>query len=361
MAQTRYNKDLRVGRAGDPADSGPKDIISLINDDPRTAQVSTITVDSASNSTTYSVTLNEVVISFTSDASATTAEIATGLAAAINAEPLVAASVSAEAASAVVTVTSSYAGRAFTLTSSEADLTLATGTANDSADPVPFGAAVIFDPADAKYGRLLKTANLSARTRTITVGGTAENAKLLIVTLTINGRVYTGQAVTSGSATVSNVAISLLTTINDIAPADTVLATSSSGVVTLTAEAPGVDFDVSVVGDKLTTMTLVIGGESFVAFDSIDDAFAGIAQTGYRHETAGATGEFAGGSAMSVMRSGRVKVDTAEQVLPGRPVYVSMTDGKTFRQSAADGYIKLPRCSWKGSLSASVGVLSLNA
>jgi len=361
MAQTRYDKDLRVGRAGDPADSGPKDIISLINDDPRAAQVSTITVDSASNSTLYSVTLNEVVVSFTSDASATVAEIATGLAAAINAEPLVAASVSADAASAVVTVTSSYAGRAFTLTSSEADLTLATGTANDLADPVPFGAAVVFDSADAKYGRLLKTANMSARVRTITFSGAAENSKTFTVNIDVGGKVYAISVLTPASATLATVASTVAAAINGVMPASTVVATSSSGVVTLTAEVAGLGFNVTAVDYKPDTMAIAVSADSFVAFDSIDDAFAGIAHSGYRHETAGSTGEFPGGSVMSVMRSGRGLVDTAEQVLPGHPVYVSMTDGKTFRQSAASGYIQLPRASWKGSRSASVGVLSLNA
>jgi len=55
MAQTRYNASLRNAPVGTLADDGPRDIITLIADDPSTAQVSTITVSTATNSATYTV------------------------------------------------------------------------------------------------------------------------------------------------------------------------------------------------------------------------------------------------------------------------------------------------------------------
>lgn len=363
MGQTRYKQTMREGRAGDPADGGACDVITLINDDPNTAQVSTITADSASNSTKYTVTLNSVDIGFTSDASATTTEIATGIAAAINAEALVRGAVSATSSAAVVTVTSLIAGRSFTLTSSEADLTVATSTANDTADAVPFGALVLADPANDDYGRIAKTANLLARVRTITVGGTAENDKTFGVTVTLGGVAYSVPVLTAPSATLTNIASGIAAAINAMMPADTIIAASSSGVVTLTAEAPGLGFEVAVAEGKPVSMTFTVGGDSFVAFDSLESALAGIARHEQRHEIGkDGVGHYPGGSTMSIVQAGRMIVTTAESVSRGKPVFVSMADGKTFRASAATDYVELPRdrFKWAGSRSSTLGILQLS-
>ena len=58
-----------------------------LNSAPQAAQVSTVTVSGPTNSKVYTITVNGVNVSYTSDASATTTEVAAGLALAVNAEP----------------------------------------------------------------------------------------------------------------------------------------------------------------------------------------------------------------------------------------------------------------------------------
>jgi hypothetical protein len=115
---------------------------SMVNDRPRTAQVDTITA-SAVNSTVYTVTVDGVSVSYTSDGSATTQEIVAGLTAAIAAEGAINSKlVAAVTGAATMTLTGRIAGVGFT-TSVGSNLSLANTTANDTADPIAFGAGVL--------------------------------------------------------------------------------------------------------------------------------------------------------------------------------------------------------------------------
>jgi hypothetical protein len=107
--------------------------------DANVAQVDTVTVATVLNSTIYTVRINGVDVSFTSDASATAGEIALGLVAAINAstDPAVtgvtaATTALAADAAATLTITADVAGTPFTATVG-ANLTIATTTANNTA------------------------------------------------------------------------------------------------------------------------------------------------------------------------------------------------------------------------------------
>jgi hypothetical protein len=86
--QTSYTTAHAIGTPGQLADSGVHDIISGLGNTSKRVSVALTAV----NSTLYTVTINGVAFSYTSDGSATTAEIAVGLAAAINAgtQPVVA-------------------------------------------------------------------------------------------------------------------------------------------------------------------------------------------------------------------------------------------------------------------------------
>ncbi len=360
--QTRYDRKLRTARVGEFADGGPRDVLSLINEDPSAKQVSTITADSASDSTQYDITVQGVALSFTSDASATVGEIAAGLRAAIVADAVANAGLNVTVSAGVVTLTSLYAGTTFTVTSDEADLTVATSTAADSGDPIEFGSLVLFDPADTTFGRLFKAANLAARTRTITVAGTAENSKTINVALNIDGVSYLIGAVSPASATATNTATAIRDAINAALPADTVIATSASGVVTLTAEVAGVPFDVTATGVATSTMTVTVGGDAYAAADDFSTMLAGIAVHEYTHEVPkSGNAKYEANVVMSVARSGRINVTTAETVSRGKPVFVSTSDGLTFRASAASGYVQLPagKFEWAGAPESTIGTLQL--
>jgi len=130
--------------AGALADTSDRTIDSLVTDHGRTAQKDTITVDTAANDTAYTVTIDGVVVSITSDASATKAEIADALAAAINAEPLLSGRLEAVSDGVdAVTIDARFAGVGWTLTSGDANLTVATSTANAEPAGVTFGVGVL--------------------------------------------------------------------------------------------------------------------------------------------------------------------------------------------------------------------------
>lgn len=137
------------GVAGDLADSGENDVLSYLNDDPRTAQVDTITTPADPSSspgadTTYTVTVNGIEITYTDDGSPTRAEIAEGLRDAVNTESRVNGTVVATATATETVLTARVAGEGFT-TTVDSNLSLTNTTANDEADSVPFGRAVIVD------------------------------------------------------------------------------------------------------------------------------------------------------------------------------------------------------------------------
>lgn len=95
------------------------------------AQVSTVSITSVLNSTLYSVTINGVVCSYTSDSSATGAEIQAGLIAAINASTEAPNVTASAGAGTDVTVTSDELGLGFSITVNT-NLSVTTGTANHS-------------------------------------------------------------------------------------------------------------------------------------------------------------------------------------------------------------------------------------
>jgi hypothetical protein len=125
------------------------------------AQISTVTVDSAQNSTLYSLDIlppgyeSPIVVSFTSDATATTAEIAAGLAASVNADAAASGWFDAGAAANVATLTGNAPGIVVSVSSSAAsasDLTIAVATAAASGGSYTFGRVVDLSSFDAAAG-----------------------------------------------------------------------------------------------------------------------------------------------------------------------------------------------------------------
>lgn len=355
----RVNRSYPTGHtpavAGDLADTGDRDIISLVNDAPRTGQVVEVTVDTASNSTAYALAIDGVTLSITSDASATVTEIADALVTAINNDPLVSGKVIAERTeSDKFTVTARIAGQSFTLTESDANLSTSTTTSSDEADPVGFGLAVLRDRArGAGFGFLAAAAMLSAMEVVITP--TAVNSAVYNVQITVDGTTYTASFTADGSATVQEIVEGLAAAINGVMPANTVAATEDDTVLTLTAEVAGLGFEIG-VGANLA-ITSQDG-------DRLDELFAGVSHRdlGYDVEDDGYPAQ----SAMSVLRSGRIVVETEDTVTLASDVYVRLASTGTiggFRGSAATGCIRIPRrlARWVESISSTLAVLEVRA
>lgn len=342
--QTTYSRTLPAGRSGMPADAGFADDVSLINDDPRAAQVSTVTVDTATNSATYTFVCNGVTVTYTADSSTSKTEIRDGLTAAFNAEPLLTGSVTADADTTdVVTLTARNGGTGFTVSTTDANLTVATSTANAAASAVLFGAPIISDDASDNYGRALTPA-LIAQTQTITFGGTTEDSKVLNIAVNIDGVTTNLQYDTGSSSALDDTATevaALLAPFFDDA--------SAVGAVITIEEGVGRDFEVTVTGVGLSTTTIATAKTG----SPLSTLFRGIALAEYDHENA----YYSGGDVMSVRRQGRVCVDTTAAV-SGDAVYYRVSDN-TYHAAAASGLVRLPNLRFAHSRSATVAVVQV--
>lgn len=122
---------------------------SRMNSQGNTAGIYEWTI-TAANSTAYTLLINGVAITITSDGSATTAEIRDLLIAAIQANPFTNNLVIAESGgAAILRVTERFPlNGAVTVSDSDANLALATATAHANGEPVPAGIAMIQGSTD---------------------------------------------------------------------------------------------------------------------------------------------------------------------------------------------------------------------
>ncbi len=142
--QTSVDLEPAIGVPGEIADSGNHDIISRINR--AVAQVTTVTIASVVDTSTYDVTINGVLCAFTSDGTATEAEINVGVLAAINDNAFNGTGLSFDVTAvqgtttATVVITANVTDAPFTITVTAVRLTVALTTA--AAGAIPFGLGV---------------------------------------------------------------------------------------------------------------------------------------------------------------------------------------------------------------------------
>lgn len=221
--------------------------LTVLNYDGQAVQSDTITVDTAANDTAYTVTIDDIDVSYTSDATATKTEIADGLAAAINAEPLVRGRVDAVSdAVDTITLTGLLPGESYTLTETDANLSTASVTTASEASEVEFGRLMIVkedtDEGEAS-GVLAAASAFTAQVDTLTPSGYVAGAEIF-VSVSVDGWFdYIAEATMATDLATSLTA--LVGVLNDLLPASSILAASTGTAITLTAELAGLDFDVS--------------------------------------------------------------------------------------------------------------------
>lgn len=247
------NGSLQYGYDMDPAVAGmvgylsPDIVIFGYKNSGRVKQVATVVVDTATNSATYTITLNGVSIAIVADGSATKIEIAAALAVAINAEEEVSGEVIAASDGVdTVTVTSRVAGRAFTISDADAKLTTTTTTANTTASDVPFGVGLVRAVSgSAQQEEECALPSGTANTAQVdTLTPTAVNSFVYIFTIIYGGKSYLITATADGSAIASEVTLALTNAVNAAMPANSVLAADTGTAITLTDEVPGTGFQV---------------------------------------------------------------------------------------------------------------------
>lgn len=147
--QTDYN-NLAAAVEGAIADIGFDNHKATRSAGTNVAQVATVTVDAATNSTLYTVTVNGVLVTYTSDGTATIAEIHAGLLAAGIANSFLAGVVTFSGASPDLVITADVAGAPMTVTEADADLSLVATTPNTTASPIYFGRGLAQNLTDAE-------------------------------------------------------------------------------------------------------------------------------------------------------------------------------------------------------------------
>ena len=230
--------------------------ITGVNQAPQAKQITTVTVPgSPDNSTAYKVTIDGFVCTYTTDSSATQAELGAGLVAAINATPGARAKAIASYAGSTLTLTGVWPGVSFTVAVNASETTqdlssVTDTTAAASAATVGFGLVVASDGSVTDEGNpkvfVPTTASFSAQVISLTFTG--NTAAYYTGNVSVNGRTYPWGGVV-WDTDLNTTCTAIAAAINAVLPTETVIAASvgsGGGVVTLTAEVEGAEFDAEV-------------------------------------------------------------------------------------------------------------------
>lgn len=276
---------LLMGKVGDLADTDLKAVRSFsgFNVAPQAKNVWTLTVDTATNSHTYTISVNGVSISYTADGSTSTSEISAGLKAAIEAAPLAFSACTVADGGGSLVITGRVPGYALDVSTSEAKLSLVETTAEDSADSIDFGDAVIFSAASASNHFVARAdgAYLAAQVDTHTFTNTYSAGEVLSAWVEVPGYPRASASVIAATDLDTSLA-ALVTALNASIDANigstgavTAAYTTSGNIITLTAQQAGKGFKSAAWG---TTNTATFTTTSGNVLTDAARAFAGIAQ-----------------------------------------------------------------------------------
>lgn len=317
--QTDYG-DMGPLLVGDPANSRELEPITAINNDPRAKQKHTITVDS-DHTGELKVTIDDQEIVYDAPAGDTIADIADGLADAINAEPLVSGTVKATSDGASkVTVEALVGGNGFTISESDANLSLAEDQANATADAVPFGRAVMFGGAstskvsDNRLALLAKASKLTAQSIELTPE--VLNDTLYRIYIDVAGKHYEVEYTSDGTATAQEIVEGLKTDFDAVVSSDLLTATEDDATLTITAATAGLAFHVD-YNDRLTKSAETEG-------DDFNAEFLGFS---LRQESIGqedGKAEYPANDTMSITPTGPLVAECEESVAYGDQVWVRL-------------------------------------
>jgi hypothetical protein len=146
--------------------------------------------------------------------------------------------------------------------------------------------------------------------------------------IAVAGVSYSGQIAADTDSTTT--AAALVAAVNAQMPANTVLASNALGVVTLTAEVPGLAFSIS-AGTKSGTAARAVQADVTVGpLSDINRCFAGAAISTYNQPgvTVGvANNSYIANSAMGVLSRGQVVVYSEQTVTTSDKVYIETSAG----------------------------------
>ncbi len=347
-----------------------------VNSGGQAKQVTTITIPaSPDNATAYTVTVDGVACSFTTDGSATTAELGEGLKAAIEAQPAARAAVVPTFSSPTLTLTGAWPGISVTVAASGgtgggAIGSPSTTTSAASADEVEFGRLLVSTSAENGNPQVQKPTSsvLSAQVLTHTV--VSATGAFFAGTVQVNGKTYEWGPV-DHNADSDTTAEDIKDAINAAVPANTVLATRSTADVVLTAEAVGAEFDANFIVSGAAGAS---AAKAYTTGPSISTSLVraafGISVRRLDVENETLNGEdpaYKANAVVDCLVRGRQRVqrDTSETIARGDEVYVSVasaTAGRFHNTAGADRvWVPSSKLVWDEgeSSSTSDGIASL--
>lgn len=331
-------------------------------------QVGTVTVGAAQNSTLYSLNVSvpamsvPITVSYTSDGSATTTEIAAGLTAALVANAVTDGLLTATSASNVLTYTVKRPGQVLTLTSTAAsagDLTLAVGTAAASGGSITFGRWVSLTSFDATKGLWAASAPALPAKATFTLLATyAASSTYVASPIVLN--IHTGATSAPNLTWAAGASASAMA-----GNAETAIESTISGSSVAT----------TVDGSNVTIVITLPWPNEFSAYSIVPAASGGAGTEDLRHTTSTGCGASprggvamdygvtpapsfgtsatatAAGAAVPVFETGGIVVveDPGATVTAGSAVYVETTSGATQRRfytASSATRFAAPRARW---------------
>lgn len=328
--------------------------ISVMNSNPQAAQVTTISVPAApDNSTTYKVVIDGASCEFTTDASATQAELGAGLEAAINDKAAAYRLCAASYAGGTITLTGVWPGVSWTTTVNASETTQDLGTPTNtttaaSADTVSFGRAMVLsgyvtDEGTPK-GYVPVSTDFTAQVVTFTYGSVGAGDEVFLE-IEFQGKRFAESVTYATSQTLTLAAlVTAMDVILDAAfgAALSIALASDATTITLTSDVAGSEFrGVSSVSGAGTVAKANTTGPS--TDTSLLRAMAGVSVRRLDVENATIDGDdpvYAAnqGVEVAVRGHGIVQRDTTETWAYGDEVYVDLntsTKGRFYNAAAA--------------------------
>lgn len=333
----------------------------------------TITAAGATNSTEYDLILTgddgDITVTYTSDGSASTSEIAAGLLAAAQEDNAFGSYVRASSVSSTVfRLTARTLNDSVVVTSTQAgaDITIGALTDTVEASPVYLGRVCMFTEYDTRgslLGGTVLSTRLTADVWTLTPDYAASERYTIIFTFEGTTYPFDVLADTDDATTCTAIAAA----INAKMPANTVVAVAGATTVTLTSEKAGAPIEnlaVGVASANASRLTAVHTNTAITA--DINRCALGISEWRSDIHVTDTSGEiyYPANDTVSVVAQGTYWVEATEAITPGAPVYVETAagadQGKLFATASATR-IRWAKARWeRRDTTYDLGVVRIN-
>lgn len=347
---------LIPGVIGQPVDADwiNADADDFVNSDPQAVQTYTVTIDTVTNSATYTFTADGETITYTADSSTSADEIGNGLLDAVNDNAHVRGMFVPSYASSVLTLTAVNPAVDVVVSDADAKLTTAETVEPAAASTVGFGLGIVnlgtTNDEGSPLGTVVYAAKLQAQVDTLTV--TYAASEIYIVTISIAGQAPQTVEVTADTNTATT-ATAIFNAINAMMADNTVIATNpSSGVVVLTSEIPGQAFLTGIGLKTGTASRLVLANTTAGPLTDINRWWGGVSVKSDDTEittVGGDSAAYAANSGFMAMRKGRIYVQSNETPTAADKVYVETLAGATkgrFYTTGSATRILVPGARW---------------